>query len=76
MLNGGALLLVLFGVSMNALGAGDHSLGEPLNTLRFVLTLIGLVVFVACAIGVYSLNLTVRYVDTKMAAGAPRESSK
>lgn len=33
MLNGGALLLVLFGVSMNALGAGDHSLGEPLNTL-------------------------------------------
>jgi hypothetical protein len=60
MLNGAAMLIILMGVSMTALSA-EGRVGEPLNTLRFVLTLIGLGASIACVIGAYGLLRRVRY---------------
>ncbi len=68
-LNGAAALIIIMGISINTVGVRDHSLGEPLNTLRFVLTLIGLAGAVACTVGAYSLSLT--YTDSRSPAAVP-----
>lgn len=74
MLTGGAMLLVLLGVSMNALSAQDHSLREPLITLQFLLTTIGAATSLALMVGAYVVNLDVRYMDRRISAGtAPGE---
>jgi hypothetical protein len=76
LLNGAAILIIIMGISINIFGARDHSQGEPLNTLRFVLSLIGLAGALACIGGSYRFGLTVRYTDAKLAAGAsPPEPS-
>jgi uncharacterized iron-regulated membrane protein len=65
-LNGAAVLIIIMGVSINIFGARDHSQGEPLNSLRFVLSLVGLTGAMACVIGAYSVSLTVKYTRTDL----------
>jgi hypothetical protein len=65
-LNGAAVLIIVMGVSINTFGARDHSQGEPLITLRFVLSLIGMAGAIACVIGAYSISLTVKYARTDL----------
>ena len=60
MLNGAAMLIAIIGISMTALTAGDRVV-EPLNTLRFLLTLIGLGASVVCVFGAYGLLRRIRY---------------
>jgi hypothetical protein len=71
LLNGAAILIIIMGLSVNIFGARDHSQGEPLNTLRFVLSVIGFAAALACIGGSYRFGLTVRYTDPAPAAGAP-----
>jgi hypothetical protein len=70
-LNGAAVLIVVMGTSINDFSIGDHSIGEPLNTLRFVLTLIGLAGVFGCVIGAYTVSLTVKYTYRNLPAEAP-----
>jgi hypothetical protein len=60
MLNGAAMLVIVIGFSTTALTA-EIRVGEPLNTLRFLLTLIGLGASMACIFGAYGLARRVRY---------------
>jgi len=69
-LNGAAVLLVVMGTSINNFTIGDHSIGEPLSTLRFVLTLIGLSGAFGCVIGAYTVSLTVKYTHRNLPADA------
>jgi hypothetical protein len=59
------------GTSINNFTIGDHSIGEPLGTLRFVLTLIGLSGAVGCVIGSYAIHLTVKYNYRNLQPEAP-----
>jgi hypothetical protein len=68
MLNGGAMLLILLGVTANALSLGTR-FGEPANTLRFVILLIALAASLGCVIGAYTLSLRVHYVNGRTTAG-------
>lgn len=70
-LNGAAVLIIVMGTSIDNFSIGDHSIGEPLNTLRLVLTLIGLAGALGCVIGAYAVSLTVKYVFPNHAAEAP-----
>jgi uncharacterized membrane protein YidH (DUF202 family) len=63
-LDGAAVLIIIMGVSINIFGAQDHNQGEPLITLRFVLSLIGLVGAMACVISAYGIRRTVIYTST------------
>jgi len=65
------MLLVLLGVSMNALSAQDHSLREPLITLQFLITMIGAATTLALVVGAYVVNLDVQYMDRRILAGTP-----
>lgn len=67
LLNGAAVLIIIMSISINIFGARDHSEGEPLNTLRFVISLIGLAGAMVCVGGAYRFGLTVKY----SAPGAP-----
>jgi hypothetical protein len=69
-LNGAAVLIVVMGTSINNFSIGDHSIGEPLGTLRFVLTLIGLSGALGCVIGSYAVSLTVKYTYRNLPAEA------
>jgi hypothetical protein len=70
-LNGAAVLIIVMGISIDNFSVHDHSLGEPLNTLRFVLTLIGMAGAIACVIGAYSVSLTIKYNYRNLPAEAP-----
>jgi hypothetical protein len=70
-LNGAAVVIVVMGTSINNFTIGDHSIGEPLGTLRFVLTLIGLCGAFGCVFGAYTLSTTVKYTYRNVAAEAP-----
>jgi hypothetical protein len=70
-LNGAAVLIIIMGTSINNFTIGDHSIGEPLGTLRFVLTLIGLVGALGCVIGAYVVSITVKYTYRNLPAEAP-----
>jgi uncharacterized iron-regulated membrane protein len=70
-LNGAAVLIIILGSSLNIFGARDHSLGDPLITLRFVITLVGLAGAMVCVGISYRLSLTVRYINPKLLAKAP-----
>jgi uncharacterized protein YjeT (DUF2065 family) len=70
-LNGAAVLIVVMGTSINNFSIGDHTIGEPLNSLRFVLTLIGLAGALGCVIGSYAVRLTVKYSHRNLTAEAP-----
>jgi hypothetical protein len=70
-LNGAAILVIVMGISINNFSIGDHSIGEPLNTLRFVLTFIGLSGALGCVIGSYLISVTVKYADRDLPADAP-----
>jgi hypothetical protein len=59
------------GTSINNFTIGDHSIGEPLGTLRFVLTLIGLTGALGCVVGAYVVSITVRYTYRNLPAQAP-----
>jgi hypothetical protein len=65
-LNGAAVLIAVMGTSINNFSVQDHTIGEPLNTLRFVLTGIGVAGLLTCVIGAYSLSLTVQYKGTDL----------
>ncbi len=68
MLNGGAMLLILLGVTMNALSIGSR-VGEPANTLRFVILLIAIATSLACVVGAYTLGLRIHYVSSRTTTG-------
>src|ERR1700686_3235673 len=70
-LNGAAVLIVVMGTSVNNFSIGDHTIGEPLNSLRFVLTVIGLAGALGCVIGSYAVSLTVKYTHRNFPAAAP-----
>jgi hypothetical protein len=55
------MMIVLMSIAINIFGARDHSLGEPLNTLRFVLTLIGFGAVMVLITASYRISLTVKY---------------
>jgi hypothetical protein len=61
LLNGAAVLIIIMSISLNIFGARDHSQGEPLNTLRFVISLIGLAGAMVCVGGAYRYGLKVNY---------------
>jgi uncharacterized iron-regulated membrane protein len=69
--NGAAMMIILMGVSINIFGARDHSVGEPLITLRFVLSLIGFAAAMALIAASYRTGLSVRYADPGRPAEAP-----
>ena len=71
LLTGAAILIILMGTGINIFGARDHSQGEPLNTLRFVLSLIGFAAALIFITAAYGIGLTVRYVDPNLPAEAP-----
>jgi hypothetical protein len=71
LLNGAAILIILMGSGLNIFGARDHSQGEPLNTLRFVLSLIGFAAAMLFITAAYGIGLTVRYTDPKVPAEPP-----
>jgi hypothetical protein len=61
LLTGAAILIILMGSGINIFGARDHSQGEPLNTLRFVLSLIGFAAALIFITASYRISLTVKY---------------
>ena len=65
------MMIILMGVAINIFGARDHSLGEPLNTLRFALALIGFAAALVFITASYRISLTVRYLDPNLPAEAP-----
>jgi amino acid transporter len=65
-LNGAAVLIIIMSVSINTFGARDHSQGEPLITLRFVLTLVGMAGAMACVISAYAISRNVTYISTRL----------
>ena len=71
LLTGAAMMIILMRVAINIFGARDHGLGEPLNTLRFVLTLIGFAAAMVFITASYRISLTVRYLDPNLPAEAP-----
>jgi hypothetical protein len=71
LLTAGAMLIVLVGVSMTTLGAQNHSLGEPANTLAFLLSLVGALTALVLVFASYRVTLSVRYTIGKIPAGAP-----
>jgi hypothetical protein len=71
LLTGAAMMIILMGVAINVFGARDHSLGEPLNTLGFVLTLIGFAAAMVFITASYRTSLTVKYMDPNLPAEAP-----
>jgi hypothetical protein len=71
LLTGAAILIILMGSGINIFGARDHSQGEPLNTLRFVLSLIGFAAALVFITASYRIGLMVRYEDPKLPAEAP-----
>ncbi len=70
-LNATAMLIIVMGTSIGNFSIGDHSIGEPLNTLRFVLTLIGLAGALGCVTGAYAISLKVKYSYRNFPAEAP-----
>jgi hypothetical protein len=70
-LNGAAVLIIVMGTSIENFSIRDHTIGEPLGTLRFVLTLIGLAGAMGCVIGAYVVSLTVKYTYGNLPAQAP-----
>ncbi|HXD82343.1 MAG TPA: hypothetical protein VNU27_12285 [Candidatus Acidoferrum sp.] len=70
-LNATAMLIIVMGTSIGNFSIGDHSIGEPLNTLRFVLTLIGLAGALGCVTGAYAISLKVKYIYRNFPAEAP-----
>lgn len=70
-LQGAAVLIIVMGISIDNFSIGDHSIGEPLNTLRFVLVLIGLAGALGCVIGAYAVSLKVKYIYRNFPAEAP-----
>lgn len=69
-LNGAAVLIIVMGVSINTFGAHDHSQGEPLITLRFVLSLFGLAGAMACVVAAYAIGHDVRYTSARLTPGS------
>ena len=65
------MMIILMGVAINIFGARDHSLGEPLNTLRFVLALIGFAAAIVSLTASYRISLTVGYLGSNLPAEAP-----
>jgi hypothetical protein len=73
LLNGAAALIIVMGISIDNFSVHDRTMGEPLNTLRFVMILIGMAGAIACVIGAYSVTLTIKYTYGNSAtAEAPR----
>ncbi|HEV3461924.1 MAG TPA: hypothetical protein VG413_07770 [Candidatus Dormibacteraeota bacterium] len=70
-LNGAAALIVVMGTSINNFTIGDHTIGEPLGTLRFVLTVIGLAGALGCVVGSYAVSVTVKYTYRNLPAEGP-----
>jgi hypothetical protein len=70
-LNSAGVLIIVMGISIDNFSLHDHSIGEPLNTLRFVITLLGMAGAIACVIGAYSVSLTVKYIYGNVPAEAP-----
>jgi hypothetical protein len=64
-LNGAAILVLMMGLAMEIFGARDHSLGEPLITLRFVFSVIAFAGSIACVLGAYAISLTVTYTSRR-----------
>jgi hypothetical protein len=58
------VLIIIMGVSINIFGAADHSQGEPLITLRFVISLLGLAGAMACVFCAYGIRRTIVYTST------------
>jgi hypothetical protein len=71
LLNGAAVMIIIMGISIQNFSVRDHTIGEPLNTLRFALTLIGMAGAIACVIGSYSQSLTIKYNYRNLPAEAP-----
>jgi hypothetical protein len=71
LLNGTAVMIIIMGISIYNFSVHDHSFGEPLNTLRFVMTLIGMAGAIGGVIGAYSVSLTVKYNYGNLLAEAP-----
>lgn len=61
LLNGAAVLIIIMSLSLNIFSARDHSQGEPLNTLRFVISVIGFAGAMVAVGGAYRFGLTVKY---------------
>ena len=74
-LNGAAVLIIVMGTSLDNFSIGDHHIGEPLNTLRLVLTLIGLAGALGCVIGAYIVGVTVKYTYRNLPAEEPPAKS-
>jgi uncharacterized iron-regulated membrane protein len=74
-LNGAAILIIMMGSSLNIFGARDHSQVEPLNTLRFVITLIGFAGAIACIAAAYGISLRVKYTYPRFPAEIPPAES-
>jgi len=70
-LNAAAVLVIVMGTSIDTFSIGDQSIGEPLNTLRLVLVLIGLAGALGCVIGAYAVSLKVKYIYRNFPAEAP-----
>ena len=65
-------MIIVMGISIDNFSVHDHTMGEPLNTLRFVMTLIGMAGAIACVIGSYSVSLTIKYTyGNSLTAEAP-----
>lgn len=75
-LNGAAALIIVMGISIDNFSVNDRTMGEPLNTLRFVMTLIGMAGAIACVIGAYSVSLTIKYNYGNLPAEAPQPASR
>lgn len=69
-LNGAAVLIIVMGLSINTFGAHDHSQGEPLITLRFVVSLIGLAGAMACIIAAYAIGHDIQYTSPRLTPGS------
>src|SRR5260370_1301539 len=67
-LNGEAMLLIVVGVSLNALSVGVRVV-EPASTFRFVILLIAVGASLACVIGAYTLSQRIRYVNSRTGDG-------
>lgn len=65
-LNGAAVLMIILGNSLTIFGAANHSQGEPLNTLRFAMTVIGIAGALTCVGFAYRVSLTVRYANPRL----------
>jgi hypothetical protein len=71
-LNSAGVLIIVMGISIDNFSLHDHSIGEPLNTLRFVITLLGMAGAIACVICAFSVSLTIKYSYRNVPAEAPR----